>query len=379
MKKIKLLLLMIFCCLTLSSSYSQTISGNTRNYTGAEIISTSEFRYGKIAFRMRAVRREGVLSNFFTYKQGSEQDNNLWEEIDLEIFGKNNATQWQSNVIFEEDINGVEVRNDENDQEHLITDRSDNQIINQLDRYSSGFTTFRIEWKPESIKWFENDILVRELTGEAAEKMRSAHTFRFNIWAATLIGFAGDFREGFIRQPNIEMQVDYLRYYPLNDDGSFATNPAFEDDFSGNSLDSSKWFIANHTFDVNFARFRRENVRVANGRLFLRFAYGVTTSDTDNTIDRSALNAAGKLNTINHSQLSVYPNPMNNRGILNIQTNTNTGGTVQLIDLNGKRIYTNQFETNATTININNLAISKGIYILNILTTNKTESIKLIL
>ena len=48
---------------------------------------------------MRMIRGSGLLSTFFTYKNGSELAGATWEEIDVEALGKNDAKTWQSNLI----------------------------------------------------------------------------------------------------------------------------------------------------------------------------------------------------------------------------------------------------------------------------------------
>ena len=76
-----------------------TASLNAKPYKAGEIYSKQTYKYGCYEVRMKVAKGSGVLSTFFTYKNGSEIGNTFWEEIDIEIFGKNNATQWQSNVI----------------------------------------------------------------------------------------------------------------------------------------------------------------------------------------------------------------------------------------------------------------------------------------
>ena len=48
---------------------------------------------------MRMIRGSGLLSTFFTYKNGSEMGGSTWEETDIEVLGKNDAKTWQSNLI----------------------------------------------------------------------------------------------------------------------------------------------------------------------------------------------------------------------------------------------------------------------------------------
>ncbi|HEY8940320.1 MAG TPA: family 16 glycosylhydrolase, partial [Cellvibrio sp.] len=83
----------------LAATIGFTTPALAKPYKAAEIYSKQTYKYGRYEMRMQVAKGSGVLSTFFTYKNGSEQPGVFWEEIDIEIFGKNNATQWQSNVI----------------------------------------------------------------------------------------------------------------------------------------------------------------------------------------------------------------------------------------------------------------------------------------
>src|SRR5690606_41720424 len=86
--------------LLLLGSHIFTAGLTTANrYKGGEIYSNQSYKYERYEMRMRAAKGSGVLSPFFLYKDGSEINGTFWEEIDIEIFGKNNATQWQRNLF----------------------------------------------------------------------------------------------------------------------------------------------------------------------------------------------------------------------------------------------------------------------------------------
>src|SRR6187431_3332577 len=70
-----------------------------KDYKGAELYSSKTWKYGKIEVRMKMAKGSGILSTFFTYKDGSEIAGTFWEEIDIEVLGKNNAEVVQSNII----------------------------------------------------------------------------------------------------------------------------------------------------------------------------------------------------------------------------------------------------------------------------------------
>src|SRR5688572_28755859 len=85
--------------LALASASLWAAEAEAKPYKGAEVYTQSQYKYGRIEVRMRAARGEGVLSTFFTYKQGSELEAAAWEEIDVEVMGKSNASAFQSNIL----------------------------------------------------------------------------------------------------------------------------------------------------------------------------------------------------------------------------------------------------------------------------------------
>ena len=122
---------------------------SAKPYKAAEIYSKQTYKYGRYEMRMQVAKGSGVLSTFFTYKNGSEQPGVFWEEIDIEIFGKNNATQWQSNVII-----GTNRPTTKTEGVHTMP-------------YSlgDGYHTYVLEWTPTYIAWFVDGTQVRRING----------------------------------------------------------------------------------------------------------------------------------------------------------------------------------------------------------------------
>jgi hypothetical protein len=351
MKKINVILVLTLLVLSCEMGFSQR-----REFTGAEIYTRETFLYGKIEFEMRAVKRSGVLSNFFTYKNGSERNDVLWEEIDVEIFGRRNASRWETNLIYE-DVEGQRI--DNNDRTHG-SDRRD---------FSRGLTRFTIEWRPNDIRWYESGRLVRRETGVEASRMDEAHSLRFNIWASSNVGFAGEFDETDLSSPG-EMIVDYIRYFPYNAaNDTFASTPSFSDEFGGSRLDAGKWNVGTHTFESNLARFRTENVRVSGGRLRLRFDSGITTSNSDPTIERSSkANATTKaeLTEATLNSISIHPNPV--KSTFNLNTNGFEVADVFITDLTGKLVYQNTIANGI--LKFNTVNFGSGLYVVKVVDKN---------
>ena len=51
---------------------AQTGTAEAKPYKGAEVYSLESVLYGRMEMRMRMIRGSGLLSTFFTYKNGSE-------------------------------------------------------------------------------------------------------------------------------------------------------------------------------------------------------------------------------------------------------------------------------------------------------------------
>jgi len=227
-----------------------TASLSAKPYKAAEIYSNQTYHYGRYEVRMKVAKGSGVLSTFFTYKNGSEVGNTFWEEIDVEVFGKNNATQWQSNVIIGSNRPTTKT-------EGLHTASTS---------LGDGYHTYVLEWTPNYIAWFVDGGEVRRITGgQFVTSLTSNQDIRFNIWAANIAEWVGAF------DPNVlpvYQFVNYIEYKPYNaSTNSFTTTGSWRDDF--NSFDTSRWNKANWTFDENYADFDPNNAVVKDGTLVL--------------------------------------------------------------------------------------------------------------
>ncbi|WP_286843623.1 family 16 glycosylhydrolase, partial [Idiomarina sp. UBA4206] len=129
--------------------FTATSPATAKPYKAAEIYSKQTYKYGRYEIRMRVAKGSGVLSTFFTYKNGSEQPGTFWEEIDIEIFGKNNATQWQSNVII-----GT----------NRPTTKTEGVHTTPFSM-GDGYHTYVLEWTPNYIAWYVDGTQTRRITG----------------------------------------------------------------------------------------------------------------------------------------------------------------------------------------------------------------------
>lgn len=221
---------------------------NAKSYKGAEIYSRESYLYGRYETRMRVAKASGVLSTFFTYKDGSEIGNTFWEEIDIEVFGKNNATEWQSNVILGSSRPTIHAE----------------QVHSAGTSLADAYHTYVVEWTPDYVAWFVDGTEVRRITGTSTvTSLTSPQSLHFNLWSSESAEWTGAWNDSVLP---VYQFVNYIDYKAYN-----TTTKQFEggwrDDFD--TFDTNRWSKASWTFDTNRVDFVPENVAVKNGILVL--------------------------------------------------------------------------------------------------------------
>lgn len=228
-------------------------------YKGAEIYSTEDYLYGRYEMRMRVAKGSGVLSTFFTYKDGSEIGNTFWEEIDIEVFGKNDATQWQSNII-------------------LGTSRPtihSEAVHDALTSLGDAYHTYVLEWTPDYVAWYLDGEEVRRINGTSTvTSLTSPQSLRFNLWAHTSPEWVGPWDDSILPVYQFINYIEVHTYNTATGDFEFA----WRDDF--NTFDNARWGKANWSFDGNRVDFLPENVTVKDGILVLALTHENATGYT---------------------------------------------------------------------------------------------------
>ncbi|HSX50106.1 MAG TPA: family 16 glycosylhydrolase, partial [Cellvibrio sp.] len=191
---------------------------HAKAYKGAEIYSNESYLYGRYEIRMRVANASGVLSTFFTYKNGSEIGTTFWEEIDIEVFGKNNATEWQSNIILG------------NTRPTLQIEQTHTAAASLADAYH----TYVLEWTPDYVAWYLDGVEVRRITGTSTvTSLTNPQSVRFNLWSSESAEWVGAWDDSVLP---VYQFVNYIEYKTYN-----ATTKTFEggwrDDF--NAFDST--------------------------------------------------------------------------------------------------------------------------------------------
>ncbi len=130
------------------------------NYSGAEYRTADYYHYGYYETSMQAIKNDGVVSSFFTYTGPS--DNNPWDEIDIEILGKD-TTKVQFNYY----TNGV------GNHEYMYDLGFD---------ASEGFHTYGFDWQRDYIAWYVDGKEVYRATDNIPS---TAGKIMMNVWPGT--------------------------------------------------------------------------------------------------------------------------------------------------------------------------------------------------
>ena len=254
----------IMLCLCLLAFLS--INSQNKIYKAGEVYTDNIYQYGKMEVRMLAATGSGVISNFFTFKEGSELSTTFWEEIDIEVFGKDGANTWQSNLITGQGN----------------TNLTRTEGIHQTVNLGQEYHTYTIEWKPNSVTWLVDGKVFREIIEGQSLLTANETSLRFNIWNPNIPQWVGTFDESILP---VHMFVNWIKFYEWNGT-SFSNTPSLDDNFD--SFNENKWTKANHTFSENMSDFIPENVTTKDGYLVLSMTKenetGYTgTPPTDNT------------------------------------------------------------------------------------------------
>ncbi len=249
-----------------------------KNYKGAEIYTNVEYTYGKWEMRMRAAKASGTLSTFFLYKNGSEKGIDPWEEIDIEIKGKDSAQTVQTNIIT--GLNG-NVKSEELHNPYAFGDK---------------FYTFTLEWTPGKVVWKIDGATVRTTEGGQADSLKSSMGTRFNLWSSTSTGWVGSFDPAILPVYQYVNWVQYSEYTPGTGDNGSDFTLLWRDDFD--TLDQGRWSFANWTFNGNRVDFSPDNINVRDGMLIL----GLTTADQEGQIP-SPVPTDGEVSAVTQQQI----------------------------------------------------------------------------
>ncbi|MDY4414670.1 MAG: glycoside hydrolase family 9 protein [Ruminococcus sp.] len=135
-------------------------SSGKYNYSGAEYRTNDFYHYGYYETSMQAIKNDGVVSSFFTYTGPS--DNNPWDEIDIEILGKD-TTKVQFNYY----------TNGQGNHEYMYDLGFD---------ASEGYHTYGFDWQPDKITWYVDGKAVYSATSNIPT---TPGKIMMNVWPGT--------------------------------------------------------------------------------------------------------------------------------------------------------------------------------------------------
>lgn len=242
------------------------------NYYGAELSGRDQFKYGRFEARMKMVSISGSVSSMFLYYDNSYMlEDEPWNEIDIEVLGRNPG-QWQSNII-------TRYPNEEGQKAHKnIT----SEYIHQFgDNSTENFHLFAMIWTPEYIAWEIDSVEIRrdyygqtrtEKNGPEQDQvafMTMEQSLRFNLWSSASTGWVGKFTGGELADGPVEQLIDYVRVYDYDPaTKGFVLN--WQDDFEGDALDKSHWKTGN--WKMENVMLSPNNVVVEDGYCKLRLS-----------------------------------------------------------------------------------------------------------
>lgn len=223
-----------------------------KDFKGAEYRTKVAYTYGRFEVSMKVADKEGMLSSFFTYFDGTSTDpwsTSKWNEIDLEILG----------------------RYDDNIQFNTITPGQVNHVSHYPTKFSPNldFHTYAFEWTPEYVAWFVDDVEVLRQTGDHIVTLTKPQKIMMNIWNPLYANWASVLDSLTLPAFAYYDWVSYYAYTPGAGNYGSGNNFTYSwtDDFD--SWDTSRWEKATHTWDGNGCDFIQENAVFNDGKLIL--------------------------------------------------------------------------------------------------------------
>jgi hypothetical protein len=138
--------------------------GAQKPLTSAEMRTTEFYRYGYFETRMKVPRDPGLVTGAFTFSQADGVVPN--NEIDIEILGRN-TRQVELTYHVGGKARGVVVP--------LPFDAAD------------GFHSYAFEWRPASIRWYADNVLIHEARGGDVRKLVNPQQFFLHLWGSEML------------------------------------------------------------------------------------------------------------------------------------------------------------------------------------------------
>ncbi len=184
---------------------SEPKKSNEKHFYSAEIYTARTFQYGKFTARMKPAAFRGTVSAFFLYSTETQ------EEFDIEILGGA-----QTIVPVVHPCEGAYT------------------ITNMAPTYFSEFHNYSIEWRPNLITWYMDDIkiLIVKVTDFSAPKRIMLSGNVHNEWDGAV---------DLTKWKEHEISYSSISYFPyIESEEDFSTVAEWYDNFE-NPLDPTIW------------------------------------------------------------------------------------------------------------------------------------------
>jgi hypothetical protein len=209
--------------------------------SSAELYTGEAYGYGRVEARVRYAPGDGVVSSFFSWKEGSEKTGTFWNELDFEKVGA--ECRLETNPIY-----GNPPAN--HSQKHML----------DLDMCGT-FHTYAYEWTPDAIVWSIDGVEVRRETGAApeayAENASGGMQIHFNLWPGDAT-FGGNFKPAILP---VHEYVDWVQFSKY-EEGAFTLD--WRQDFDGVALPDG-WLTGDWPSPKNKSTHAPENVNFIDG------------------------------------------------------------------------------------------------------------------
>ena len=137
---------------------------SAKSYAGAEFRTRQPYGYGYFEGRMTAPRGPGTVIALFTYRGPEPAHRN--QEIDIELLGDHTRTV---------DLTIHQGQRTENVRAPLGFDAAE------------GFHTYAFDWRPHSIRWYADGVLIHESHGQKVPIPDLQQQFFFDLWNSTML------------------------------------------------------------------------------------------------------------------------------------------------------------------------------------------------
>ncbi len=243
---------------TLALSILLTDGSPAKTYKGAELRTKDSYKWGRFEVRMKSAAREGTLSSFFTYNDL----NGIWNEIDIEILGR-----------YPDDI-----------QFNTITPGRVNHLGHHKLNFSphQDYHTYAFEWTPQYVAWFVDGQEVLRQTESHVSTMTQAQKIMMNVWIPVFENWTGAWNDLVLPAFAYYDFVSCASYTPFSGNTGTGSNFTLQWKDEFDSLDTSRWDLATHTWADNRADMLPANIVFREGKMILCLTMETATGYVDN-------------------------------------------------------------------------------------------------